>query len=92
MAYDMVSLLKMLIDRDGSDLHLGVGNPPIGRVHGRLQFFGDEPLVPDDTERLMKSIASVDHQQELGEVGSPSRMSPGSAYRYSNRRAMSAPC
>jgi twitching motility protein PilT len=69
MAYDMVSLLKMLIDRDGSDLHLGVGNPPIGRVHGRLQFFGDEPLVPDDTERLMKSIASVDHQQELGEVG-----------------------
>jgi twitching motility protein PilT len=69
MAYDMVSLLKMLIDRDGSDLHLGVGNPPIGRVHGSLQFFGEEPLVPEDTERLMKSIASVDHQQELGEVG-----------------------
>ena len=69
MAYDMVSLLKMLIDRDGSDLHLTVGNPPVGRVHGRLHHFGDEPLAPEDTERLMKSIASVDHQQELGEVG-----------------------
>ena len=69
MAYDMVSLLKMLIDRDGSDLHLGVGNPPVGRVHGRLHFFGEEPLTPADTEMLMKSIASVDHQQELGEVG-----------------------
>ena len=69
MAYDMVSLLKMLVDRDGSDLHLSVGNPPIGRVHGRLQVFGEEPLKPEDTERLMKSIASVDHQQELGEVG-----------------------
>ena len=69
MAYDMVSLLKMLIARDGSDLHLSVGNPPIGRVHGRLQFFGEEALKPEDTERLMKSIASVDHQQELGEVG-----------------------
>ncbi|MCK5558821.1 MAG: Flp pilus assembly complex ATPase component TadA, partial [Candidatus Hydrogenedentes bacterium] len=69
MAYDMVSLLKMLIDRDGSDLHLTVDDPPIGRVHGRLHHFGDEPLAPEDTERLMKSIASVDHQQELGEVG-----------------------
>jgi twitching motility protein PilT len=69
MAYDMVSLLKMLIDRDGSDLHLSVGNPPIGRVHGRLQFFGEDPLTGEDTERLMKSIASVDHQQELSEVG-----------------------
>jgi twitching motility protein PilT len=69
VAYEMVSLLRMLVDRDGSDLHLGVGNPPVGRVHGHLQFFGEEPLIPEDTERLMKSIASVDHQQELQEVG-----------------------
>jgi len=67
--YEMVSLLRMLIDREGSDLHLQVKNPPVGRVHGRLQYFGDNPLTPDDTERLMKSIASVDNQQELQEVG-----------------------
>lgn len=69
MAYEMVSLLRMLIDREGSDLHLAVHNPPVGRVHGGLQYFGDDPLTPDDTERLMKSIASVDNQQELQEVG-----------------------
>jgi twitching motility protein PilT len=69
MAYEMVSLLRMLIDRDGSDLHLAVENPPVGRVHGHLQYFGDDPLTPEDTERLMKSIASVDNQQELQEVG-----------------------
>ncbi len=68
-AYEMVSLLRMLIDREGSDLHLQVKNPPSGRVHGHLQYFGDNPLTPDDTERLMKSIASVDNQQELQEVG-----------------------
>jgi len=67
--YEMVSLLRMLIDRDGSDLHLAVGNPPVGRVHGHLQFFGEEPLDGPDTERLMKSIASVDNQQELQEIG-----------------------
>jgi twitching motility protein PilT len=59
----------MLIDREGSDLHLAVHNPPVGRVHGGLQYFGDDPLTTDDTERLMKSIASVDNQQELQEVG-----------------------
>ncbi len=69
MAYEMVSLLRMLIDREGSDLHLAVDNPPVGRVHGRLVFFGEDPLTPEDTERLMKSIASVDNQQELQEVG-----------------------
>ncbi|HDP34994.1 MAG TPA: type IV pilus twitching motility protein PilT [Candidatus Hydrogenedentes bacterium] len=69
MAYDMVSLLRMLVDRDGSDLHITVDSPPIGRVHGHLQFFGDNALTAEDTERLMKSIASVDNQQELQEVG-----------------------
>lgn len=69
MAYEIVSLLRMLIDRDGSDLHVAVGNPPVGRVHGRMHFFGEAPLTPEDTERLMKSIASVDNQQELQEVG-----------------------
>lgn len=69
MAYEMVNLLRMLVDRDGSDLHLAVNNPPVGRVHGRLHFFGDDFLTSDDTERLMKSIASVDNQQELQEVG-----------------------
>lgn len=69
MAYEMVSLLRMLIDRDGSDLHLAVDNPPSGRVHGNLVHFGNLPLTGEDTERLMKSIASVDNQQELQEVG-----------------------
>ena len=69
MTYEMVSLLRMLIDRDGSDLHIAVDDPPAGRVHGRLMYFGDSPLTAEDTESLMKSIASVDNQQELQEVG-----------------------
>lgn len=69
MAYEMVSLLRMLIDREGSDLHLAVDNPPAGRVHGHISHFGDTPLTGEDTERLMKSIASVDNQQEIQEVG-----------------------
>lgn len=69
MAYEMVSLLRMLIDREGSDLHLAVDNPPAARVHGGIAHFGNAPLTSEDNERLMKSIASVDNQQELQEVG-----------------------
>ncbi|MCK5861949.1 MAG: type IV pilus twitching motility protein PilT [Candidatus Hydrogenedentes bacterium] len=69
MAYDMVSLLRMLVDRDGSDLHITVDAPPIGRVHGHLTYFGEMACTAEDTEGLMKSIASVDNQQELQEVG-----------------------
>jgi twitching motility protein PilT len=58
-----------LIDREGSDLHLAVDNPPSARVHGSIIHFGNAPLTSEDTERLMKSIASVDNQQELQEVG-----------------------
>jgi twitching motility protein PilT len=69
VAYEMVSLLRMLIDREGSDLHLAVDNPPSARVHGAIVHFGNALLTSEDTERLMKSIASVDNQQELQEVG-----------------------
>ena len=69
MAVEMINLLRMVVDRDASDLHLAVGNPPVGRVHGHLNYFDENPMSEADTERLMKSIASPDHQQELQEVG-----------------------
>ncbi len=68
-AVEMVSLLRMVVDREASDLHLTVGNPPTLRVHGGLEYASDEPLREEDTERLMQSITSAENQQELQEVG-----------------------
>ena len=31
-------MLELMVDSEGSDLHLSVGNPPALRVHGRLVF------------------------------------------------------
>jgi len=67
--YEMVSLLKMLIDREGRSPFDGRQSHRWGRVHGHCSIFGENPLSAEDTERLMKSIASVDNQQELQEVG-----------------------
>jgi len=62
-------LLRIVVERNASDLHLVVGKPPVLRIDGRLDILDYEPLTPEDTERMMKSIASPAHQQRVREVG-----------------------
>ena len=57
------------MDEGASDLHLAVGLPPVLRIHGALQPLDADPLRPEDTERLMKSITSEDHTQKVREQG-----------------------
>jgi twitching motility protein PilT len=66
---EMDDLLQLTVDEGASDLHLTVGAPPMLRIHGGLQPLDSPPLTPDDTERLMKSITSPDHQQKVREGG-----------------------
>ena len=58
-------LLRIVVERNASDLHLVVGKPPVLRIDGRLDILDYEPLTPEDTE----SIASPAHQQRVREVG-----------------------
>ncbi len=47
----------MLVEAEGSDLHLKVPAPPMMRVHGRLEPLADaEPLTPGDTEQILEQI------------------------------------
>jgi len=62
-------LLQLVVDEGASDLHLSVGIPPVIRLHGRMIPLEADPLTADDTERLMKSISSESHQQQLRENG-----------------------
>jgi twitching motility protein PilT len=69
MAVEMLQLLDITIERDASDLHILVGEPPTMRVHGhlvRLEQFGS--LGPEDTDQLMRSIAPERALKELAEV------------------------
>lgn len=65
----MADLLQLAVDEEASDLHLAVGAPPVLRIHGRLHPLDAEPLRPEDTERLMKSITSEEHQRKVREQG-----------------------
>src|ERR1051325_8308033 len=63
-------LLQACVKQGASDIHMGVGNPPVFRLHGRMRKLETKVLEPDDTVALMKSIAPERSQRELQEKGS----------------------
>ena len=65
----MSDLLQLVVSENASDLHLAVGVPPVLRLHGSLHPLDAAVLKPEDTERLMKSITSEEHQQRVRENG-----------------------
>ena len=65
----MADLLQLVVQEGASDLHIRVGIPPTIRVHGILHRVDGPPLRPEDTEQLMRSIASEDHIQQVREKG-----------------------
>ncbi len=67
---EMNQLLKVVVERDASDLHLSVGKPPVMRVGGVLENLDSGALTPEDTEHLMREITPPRCQQQIQEVGS----------------------
>ncbi len=61
----MEELLQLVFDRDGSDLHISPGVPPIVRINGKLVRTDYEPLTNEDTQRLIFSILSNDQRKTL---------------------------
>lgn len=62
-------LLSAQVKQGASDLHITTGQPPVLRIHGRLQRLKTKTLEPEDTMALMKSITPDRCQQELQEQG-----------------------
>jgi twitching motility protein PilT len=63
-------LLSATVKQGASDLHITVGQPPVLRIHGRMQKLKTKVLEPGDTMALMKSITPDRCQQEFQETGS----------------------
>ncbi|MBN1902350.1 type IV pilus twitching motility protein PilT [Candidatus Sumerlaeota bacterium] len=67
---EMNQMLKIIVERDASDLHCSVGKPTVMRIYGKLDIVDPDILTPDDTERLMREITPPRYQQLLQEHGS----------------------
>jgi twitching motility protein PilT len=61
----MEELLQLVFDRDGSDLHIAAGVPPMIRANGKLAPTDYEPLSPEDTQKLIFSILTNEQRKVL---------------------------
>jgi twitching motility protein PilT len=61
----ITELLKQMVAKRASDVHLQVGSPPTGRVDGRLVRFGDKNLNQADTEALSKVLLNSEQWEEF---------------------------
>jgi twitching motility protein PilT len=53
---DLNALLKLAIERGGSDVHLKVLSPPMARIDGALTPIATEPLTDDDVEAALARV------------------------------------
>ncbi len=52
----LYDLLKNMLDKDATDLHITTGTPPRIRIDGKLISVNEAPLAPADTKALCYSI------------------------------------
>ncbi len=60
-------LLKIMIEKDASDLHLTVGSPPQIRVDGNLVGLHMEPLSPVETKQMCYSVLTEAQKKRFEE-------------------------
>jgi twitching motility protein PilT len=66
--FDVQAALRELVSRNGSDLHLKVGSPPLFRVDGALGADTQhDALTAEDTERVLHEL--LHNQAKLKEFG-----------------------
>jgi len=58
-------LLRLIVERGASDLHLAVGMPPILRLDGQLMPTNYEKLAAQDTQRLVYDVLTDEQIQRF---------------------------
>jgi twitching motility protein PilT len=58
-------LLRLMVEKGASDLHLKAGSPPMLRIDGELIPAGYEMLTPDHLRRMIESILTEQQKAEF---------------------------
>ena len=67
MAPSLHQLLKAMIEKGASDLHVTTGTPPQLRIDGSLIPLKTPPLSPADTKKICYSILTDAQKHEFEE-------------------------
>lgn len=69
--FSIDALLKRAFEEKASDLHITVGIPPVYRINGRLEQYGEVIIEPSDVKEMVKAILpkhKVDEYEDKGET------------------------
>jgi twitching motility protein PilT len=61
----IIELLKLMMAKQATDLHLVVGSPPICRIDGELYPMESPPLSPEDTTKLISDLLDEDQKKSF---------------------------
>jgi twitching motility protein PilT len=61
-------LLKIVVDRDGSDLHISTNSPPQVRIHGHLERLSLPEMNPSETKQLVYSVLTDSQKKRFEET------------------------
>lgn len=64
---EMQDYLKVMIDRNASDIYLTAGSAPMYRLEGVVQPVGDKKFTPQDLQTLAASIMNERQRREFAE-------------------------
>jgi len=59
------TLLKEMMERRATDLHLTVGTPPVVRIDGELERMEYDPLTGQDTQNLVYSLLKDEQKKKF---------------------------
>ncbi|MES2179614.1 MAG: ATPase, T2SS/T4P/T4SS family, partial [Gemmatimonadota bacterium] len=62
------TLLRTMVQKGASDLHLRCGEPPILRLHGEMARMDQAALEPEETDSMIRSIMPERNRQEFTET------------------------
>lgn len=65
---EIQELLKVMVEREASDLYLTVESPPMYRINGATQPVGDGALTNEQIEALANSVMKEKQRREFGET------------------------
>ena len=71
MALDIQELLRYVVDKKASDLHVKAGGPPYVRVNGTLSKSEFDALTAADCERAAMELMTDDHAFHLTPLDAP---------------------
>lgn len=66
---DILELLNLTTKENASDLHITVGVPPMMRIDGKLEPFGEIKLNPEQTKKHVDSLLNEQQNRKLEDAG-----------------------